>query len=320
MKINSNHPELWNRDTMESVSQFNEWFLSFAPQTFIQTRIKTTSVVSDVFKEMKFFKHLTGPFLLFNPNSVEVLRMCTCPPIARDRLAGLSGASKNLIQSVEKNPDAFKAKSHDVKVLKEFEKIARTILRILDYQLFPWIKENREPTSDEIGRAMLVVADRLCGSQSDPIIRNAQEHRQLQAIKNYLENRGYRDVTGHAKFNSMPSGTFMFRSNVPGKMPNGSNETVNLPIDVLIKRKKDGEKDLPIMIECKSAGDFANVNKRRKEEATKIQQLKLAHGKNICFLLFLCGYFDAPYLGYEAAEGIDWIWEHRIEDLDKCGI
>ena len=33
------------------------------------------------------------------------------------------------------------------------------------------------------------------------------------------------------------------------------------------------------------------------------------------FVLFLCGYFDTGYLGYEAAEGIDWIWEHRIEDM-----
>jgi hypothetical protein len=29
------------------------------------------------------------------------------------------------------------------------------------------------------------------------------------------------------------------------------------------------------------------------------------------FILFLCGYFDSGYLGYEAAEGIDWIWAHR---------
>ena len=33
-----------------------------------------------------------------------------------------------------------------------------------------------------------------------------------------------------------------------------------------------------------------------------------------------CGYFDAAYLGYEAAEGIDWIWEHRAQDLDQLGI
>jgi hypothetical protein len=34
--------------------------------------------------------------------------------------------------------------------------------------------------------------------------------------------------------------------------------------------------------------------------------------------LFLCGYFDSGYLGYEAAEGIDWVWEHRISDLEKA--
>ena len=36
--------------------------------------------------------------------------------------------------------------------------------------------------------------------------------------------------------------------------------------------------------------------------------------------LYLCGYFDSGYLGYEVAEGIDWIWEHRINDLEQLGI
>jgi len=38
------------------------------------------------------------------------------------------------------------------------------------------------------------------------------------------------------------------------------------------------------------------------------------------FNLFLCGYFDSGYLGYEASEGIDWVWEHRIDDLALFGI
>jgi type II restriction enzyme len=67
-------------------------------------------------------------------------------------------------------------------------------------------------------------------------------------------------------------------------------------------------------------GDFTNTNKRRKEEATKIHQLLATFGRDVRFLLFLCGYFDAGYLGYEAAEGIDWVWEHRITDLDQLGI
>jgi type II restriction enzyme len=48
--------------------------------------------------------------------------------------------------------------------------------------------------------------------------------------------------------------------------------------------------------------------------------LRGTYGDATQFLLFLCGYFDSGYLGYEAAEGIDWIWEHRIEDLDKLGL
>ena len=54
--------------------------------------------------------------------------------------------------------------------------------------------------------------------------------------------------------------------------------------------------------------------------ATKIAQLHVVYGPDVEFILFLCGYFDSGYLGYEAAEGIDWIWEHRIGDLDQLGI
>ena len=51
-----------------------------------------------------------------------------------------------------------------------------------------------------------------------------------------------------------------------------------------------------------------------------MSQLKATYGDNVVFVLFLCGYFDAGYLGYSAADGIDWIWEHRPEDLDQLGL
>ena len=75
-----------------------------------------------------------------------------------------------------------------------------------------------------------------------------------------------------------------------------------------------------MLIEAKSAGDLANVNKRRKEEAVKVNQLRQTYGQKVRFILFLCGYFDSGYLGYEAAEGIDWVWEHRIDDLEQFGL
>ncbi len=42
--------------------------------------------------------------------------------------------------------------------------------------------------------------------------------------------------------------------------------------------------------------------------------------RRVTLMLFLGGYFDSGYLGYEAAEGIDWVWEHRPDDFEKVGL
>ena len=60
--------------------------------------------------------------------------------------------------------------------------------------------------------------------------------------------------------------------------------------------------------------------RKRKEEATKMNLLRRTYGDNVRYILFLCGYFDSGYLGFEAAEGIDWVWEHRINDLGELGL
>ena len=114
----------------------------------------------------------------------------------------------------------------------------------------------------------------------------------------------------------MELGTYTFRMNLPvGK----TLFRINIPMDVVIQPKEPWQDHLPILIEAKSAGDFTNTNKRRKEEAAKIHQLQVTYGPSVQFILFLCGYFGSDYLGYEAAEGIDWVWEHRIDDLLRLG-
>ena len=166
-----------------------------------------------------------------------------------------------------------------------------------------------------------IVADRLCGSVANPIIRNAQEKRQLASIQEWLERRGYKQNPpgDGTKFNAMTPGTFSFRLNVPVSQED-TGKQVNIPVDAVIMPKTAKAGDFPLLVEAKSAGDFTNVNKRRKEEATKMAQLRRTYGARVRFILFLCGYFDSGYLGYEAAEGIDWVWEHRIDDLAEFGI
>lgn len=117
----------------------------------------------------------------------------------------------------------------------------------------------------------------------------------------------------------MRPGTFDFHVNVPAMLEDGSKQ-INIAVDAMIMPIAATSGGLPLLIEAKSAGDFTNVNKRRKEEATKMYQLRHTYGPQIRFNLFLCGYFDSGYLGYEAAEGIDWVWEHRIDDLLLFGL
>lgn len=321
MGINRDKPDNWKKDTAASVDMYNEWFMDFAPKTFRDTRVTTSASVKSALRITGYFQNLTPEVLKANPEILPILRMSTCPPISRDRLIGLSGASKSLVQNMEDGENPHISKRMDSKKLRdELDKIVKTISTMLDPDVFVWIDEKRKPIEIEVSRSATIVADRLCGAVSDPIIRNAQEKRQLNAIREYLEKKGYAEVEEGTKFNEMPPGTFSFRTNVQVRVAENAEQVANIPVDVLINPKKAKIGDLPIMIEAKSAGDFTNVNKRRKEEATKIQQLKQTYGDKVVFDLFLCGYFDSAYLGYEAAEGIDWIWEHRITDMDQLGI
>jgi hypothetical protein len=317
MAINADKPHLWKPDVSASVDLFNQWFMLFAPKAYRDSRAAATLQVQEGIRLTNDLTSLTPAVLKQHPGVLQMLRMSTCPPLARDRLVGLAYASKNLV-SVMEDKKAIPSRMPPVLVQQDLAKIADTISRMLDIDIFPWISTKTTPTEEERYRASTIVADRLCGAVSDPLIRNAQEKRQLDMIAEYLQKRGYH-LQAHPTskpLNQMQSGTFAFRMNVQV----GTHRKVNIPIDVVIQRKVPKPSGLPILIEAKSAGDFTNTNKRRKEEATKIAQLQQTYGKDVEFILFLCGYFDSGYLGYEAAEGIDWIWEHRISDLDQLGI
>lgn len=321
MGINRDKPDNWKKDTAASVDMYNSWYMNFAPKTYRETRIKTSAGVEAALRLTGYLRKLSPDVLKNNPEVLPILRMSTCPPIARDRLIGLAGVSKSLVQNMEDEENPRVSPRMDKKKLEnELSKIVSTINIMIDQDVFTWIGEKREPVEIEVSRSSTIVADRLCGAVSDPIIRNAQEKRQLAVIEKYLQDKGYKESQQGTRFDEMEPATYSFRTNVQVKVSTDSDQMANIPVDVLINPKSAKKGDLPIMIEAKSAGDYTNVNKRRKEEATKIQQLKGTYGDKVVFILFLCGYFDSAYLGYEAAEGIDWIWEHRISDMDQLGI
>jgi type II restriction enzyme len=298
---------------------YNDWFMKFAPAAFRETRAQTTGDVERALKATANLSVVDSEVLGTHPEILPTLRMATCPPLAVDRLIGLARVPGSLVYRIEKEkklPTRLSGPALEI----ELRKIGDIIVRMADPDIFVWLNRAKPPTRTEIHRAATIVADRLCGSVANPIIRNAQEKRQLASIKAWLEANQYRQlaVGEGTKFKDLLPGTFSFRMNVPVHLEGGKQ--VNIPVDAVVMPKTSKTGDLPIFLEAKSAGDFTNVNKRRKEEAVKMAQLRNNYGNSVRFNLFLCGYFDSGYLGYEAADGIDWVWEHRIDDLADFGL
>lgn len=321
MGINLDKPQLWKDDIKSSVDLYNAWFMEFAPKAFRETRVSTAKSVELALQKTEYLRNISVAVLEKYPEVLPILRMSTCPPIARDRLIGLAGVSKSLVLNMEDNERPhISSKMKKSQLSNDLQKISDIITKMIDSDIFTWLQNRRLPDETEIMRSSTIVADRLCGAVADPIIRNAQEKRQLAAIASFLEKNGYKLVKDRMHYNEMAAGTFSFHTNVPVFVSENAGDKVNIPVDVVIMPLSARDGDVPLFIEAKSAGDFANVNKRRKEEAVKMQQLKNTFGNDVSYSLFLCGYFDSGYLGYEAAEGIDWIWEHRIADLKKLKI
>lgn len=316
MAINADKPTRWKADIVASVEQYNRWFMDFAPLAYRETRAKTVEKVRQDLVATAHLTSLTPALLMSHPATLSTLRMSTAPPLARDRLIGLAQVPGNLVATLEQGKLPRRMSSE--LLTTSLVRLCEVITRLVDQDLFPWLAEQRIPLDAEQQRAATVVADRLCGSVADPIIRNAQESRQLALISAFLSVRGYTQARSesYGMLTEMQPGTFSLRRNVPV----GSTQRVNIPIDVVIQPHRPATNRLPVLIETKSAGDFTNTNKRRKEEAMKTHQLRLEYGMNTTLILFLCGYFNSGYLGYEAAEGLDWVWEHRIEDLLLLGL
>lgn len=271
-RINADKPHLWKADIAASVDQFNQWFMRFAPEAFRSTRIKTSGYVKAALLATNDLHSIDAATLKDNPSALPTLRMCTAPPLAVDRLIGLADVSKNLVGCLEKGKLPTRMKAVDLN--GDLTKLCRVIAKLLDRDIFPWLDAAKAPTDNERDRASTIVADRLCSAVANPIVRNAQEQRQL-LIGEWLDARGYRKQSHPIgkPLTEMEVATYTFRLNIAV----GKTHKVNIPVDVVIQPKKLRRDRLPILIEAKSAGDFTNTNKRRKEEATKIHQLQAAY-------------------------------------------
>lgn len=174
MGVNKDKPDRWKLDVAKSVDFYNDWFLRSAPQVFKETRLRTSEQVGQVLKWTVNLTQLNPEVFRKYPSILPVLRMATCPPIARDRLIGLAGVPRNLVNTMEEDkrvPPRMEA----AQLQENLEKIGEVILELIDADIFVWLDRGDKGEVEEIRRAATIVADRLCGAEANPILRNAQE-------------------------------------------------------------------------------------------------------------------------------------------------
>jgi len=188
MPISADKPHLWKADTLASVDQFNQWFMEFAPKAYRDTRARTIVSVEQGLRLTKDLTVITWNLIREHPAILPALRMSMCPPLARDRLIGLAGSTRNLVGTLEEGMVPPRLASELLE--EQLRRIADILSRMLDTDIFPWLSEKRRPTTRERYRSSTIVADRLCGAVAEPIVRNAQEKRQLALIGGYLKRRG----------------------------------------------------------------------------------------------------------------------------------
>ena len=164
--------------------------MPLTPTAYRATRVQTTSDVEATLKATENLTNIGVALLRTNPGVLPTLRMATCPPLAVDRLIGLAGVPPNLVKVMEKDarlPPRMRRQEADIAL----SRIAGIIQRMADPDILVWLERGDTPSEQERYRAATIVADRLCGAVANPIIRNAQEERQLAVIAAWLEERGY---------------------------------------------------------------------------------------------------------------------------------
>jgi hypothetical protein len=316
MPANANRLHLWHDDIRQSVALYNDWFIRYAPETYKREQQAARKVVADILRATDALRHIGAREIMRAPGMVPVLRMCCSPPLAVDRLMGLAGVTKSFIENLEEGKLPARMAAGDQAT--NCGAVAATIAAMLDTTLFPWVATGETPTPQALEMALSVVADRLAGSVADPLIRNAQERRQLDILGAYLTAKGYQParLAPGTNLTTMPPGTWGERMVVRG----GKNADLDIPIDAIVQPLQPRKLRMPLLIEAKSAGDFTNTNKRWKEEATKMVALRERFGAGVEFVLLLGGYFGEKYLTHEVGAGIDFVWEHRIADFDLIGL
>ncbi len=306
--MNSGTPSNWEADRVQAREEIISWLQkdSESSQLRIELEKKSREIINLLSSTLNIGETLTR-----EPSSLKVLRALTKRDVGISQFATFTGFGGEVIKKIENGKLGSPDFIYQASQLIEIE---------LDRALVPWLSEARQPSEEEVARSVLISADRILRRITSTELRYQHEPRQLEKLENFLKDEGFVEQKFSTLVNPLHdvrAGSYAFRMNVNGMTSEGLILKQN--VDVLIKPLGVGLESLPIFMEAKSMTDEVNPNKRQKEEAQKLNNLKrmweASSGQKVIYVLLIGGTVPRRYLQVEAGSGIDWVWEHRVSDL-----
>jgi hypothetical protein len=307
--MNAKSPELWDDDRSTAKQEIISWLADSTDAEHLRLEIETStrSILENIFaqKSLEFV-------ISQNPAALKVLRSLTRRDIGTSQMATFLDVTTNALESFEAGRKGSEGLAAGA---------GKILLKELDQGISGWILEGREPSVDEFNRTLWIASDRILRRSTSTSLRYKHEPRQLEKLEKYLNSKGLKQIDGASikdPRSGMPMGTYSFRVSIQGMTSDGL--ALMQTVDALIKPFSKSDSQLPIFLEAKSMTDEVNPNKRQKEEAQKVESARRrwqVENERLNFVLLLGGTVPKRYLQVEAGSDLDWIWEHRVEDLDS---
>ena len=88
-----------------------------------------------------------------------------------------------------------------------------------------------------------------------------------------------------------------------------------VPADVLVRPMRRRPNGLALLIDVQSPTSWRDLKRAVARAVQKQRAIQMTYADRVRYVLVVGGEIDAGALGTLAAEGLDWVWQHRISQL-----
>jgi len=228
---------------------------------------------------------------------LTALRYLGAPPISTDDL-------ETLIENTL-------ASTHIAASYERAATIRDVIRHILDPKRFPWIYEQRQPSSHEVKAAILASSVAATAQHTQTARRSDERDAVEGAVKSILESLAFRRVRAPRKG---------IQTLLGGDAPKPGEFMVSCKVGDhngdLVAGLYDGR---VLALECKGSNSEINSRKRINKEVAVDAASWVRHfgEQNIVPAAAIQGVFNPTYLIQAQQTPVVFFWAHRLEDLKR---